>query len=223
MQTTQPNPALPRPLSKPARLLVGVVAAAVGLSTLAIFGLGFMAAAKPLWFLIGFEIVVLVASVFGLLIAAGRYQSAPAIGVMCTAGTYFTGAVLGWLSVRSVPFTELPNLAESQGRVMMLWMLGRIGAAGLLALVAAATVLLRNPRSMNHLVWAGASGLPLAFVGAMAYIGRGWFGETVSSMPGWLAGSIGALLAVVAGALFCIAAHNVIRAFEMGRPEARRG
>lgn len=165
----------------------------------------------PAWMLAGFELLVILAGVFGMLLARGRFRDGPAMALACIAGTILMSSVLGYMS--------------TQGRLgtvsLKPWLLGRLLAAALIAAGAAWTVLSRNRASIPLFIKGAVLGAPVLAV--LGYVGKSKGEVIASALRG---GSLVNLAlvgvgSVVVGVLFCISAHLLIRAFELGRPGER--
>lgn len=231
------------PTSVPSRLVaavVGVVAVVVSLVTV---GAVLLRADQPYWMVVGFEVVVLAAGVFGLLIARGRFRDGPGMALLCVAGALLVAGVLGFYSTKSTPGAPAQLLLRGTAVPMKPWAMLHIGGALLLAGASAFEVLRRNSRSVYYMARAAMAGVPLAALAIAAVMlyrrsqgAKLAYESAVESailqnkpvppVPApmlpewvtWLGGSLGAVLALV---LFCACAHCVIRAFEMGRSSAR--
>lgn len=196
------------PLSKPAALLVLILSGVVALSALA-GGAIMLTTDKPSWFFVGFELVVVMAGVFGVLLGRGKFAEAPAMVLLCLAGAVGVGSVLGYVGAGR-------NLA---GVDLRLWVIGRVGAAGVFAALAGLTVLARRPGP----AWK-ALGTGLVFgVLTLGTLALGWFGR------GWLAAAgtpnvvklvVALVLAVVVVGLLSAAVHYTVKAFATGRLDA---
>ena len=210
--------------------------------SLATVGAVLLRADQPYWMVVGFEVVVLGAGVYALLIAKGRFRDGPGMALLCVAGTLLVAGVLGFYSTKSTPGAPAQLLLRGTAVPMKPWALLHIGGAVLLAGASAFEVLRRNSRSVYYMARAAMAGVPLAALAiAAAMLYRRAQGaklayesavesairqnQPVPSPPApflpewvtWLGGSLGAVLALV---LFCAFAHCVIRAFEMGRSSA---
>jgi hypothetical protein len=97
-------------------------------------GLGVAAGAESAWFVLGFEAVVLVSAVIGLLFGRGRFPDAPAMTLALIAGAVALCTGLGYLSTGAAGYQLGPI-------PMTLVLAGRLAVAGLLALGAAAAAL----------------------------------------------------------------------------------
>ena len=53
-----------------------------------------------LYFLLGFEVVILVATVFGVLLGRRKFGSGAGLGLLCVAGVVLAGSLLGYISCR---------------------------------------------------------------------------------------------------------------------------
>jgi hypothetical protein len=196
------------PLSKPAALLVLILSAVVALSAL-VGGAIMLTTDKPSWFFVGFELVVVMAGVFGVLLGRGKFSEAPAMVLLCLAGAVGVGSVLGYVGAGR-------NLA---GVDLRMWVVGRVAAAGVFAALAGLTVLSRRPGPAWRALGIGAV-FGVLTVGALAL---GWFGR------GWLAAAgapnvvklvVALVLAVVVVGLLSAAVHYTVKAFATGRLDA---
>lgn len=202
-------------LSPAARLVVGVISLAVLVSALVLAAVSLLGTVRPTWLLFGFECVVLVAGVLGLIAARGRFREGPGLALACVGGTILVASFLGWLAVRG----ELPLKGTSVS--LKGWLAGRVAAGLMLGMLGGLTVLARNPESWKYILRALVAGLPLGAMGIAAVALRGRLVDLISGLPGILGVVVWALLAVLAGISLCAAVHCTIRAFELGRGEAK--
>ena len=200
------------PLSRPVRLVVAV-ASAVGLvSALAGMGVAIFVLQPPAWMMFGFELVSMVAAVFGVGVAMGRFADGPALTLLCIAGVWGTGTLFG--RVTAIHHPGLRTLTTDP------WVLGRVVLSVLVLAAAAYAVLMRNPRSWLVLI----RGVVLGGL-ALGILGAGWAlrGSAVLrtvSGPLEILRIVGLFVAALAvGGLLSVGGHLVIRAFEMGRCE----
>lgn len=204
------------PIPKPIRILCIVLCAITALSAVP---LAVSAAIlprlvpdqRPALALVGFELVVLVAAVLGILIGRGRYAQAPALALACVGGTILASSALGWKSANRVlaGFSLDPVLAFR-------------ALAGLFMLAAAALiVLVRDKRSFKSLAKGLALLAPVALVAAALL-----YGPTRSAIERALAiHTMVEIAAAVFGflilaVLVATGGHCIIRAFEFGRLDA---
>ena len=194
--------------------MVGVVSAAVLLSAL---GGAVLALAQPAldpnlrasWALAGFEIVISVAAVLGILAALGKFTDGPALALACVAGTILVGSGLGW---------------QGAGRQLMghplLPLLGaRVVAAMIIGGVAVWSVLERDRRSWKYAIVGGACLAGVIAIAALTVlpIGQRLIIARLSASP------TGQLVAAILGmgvviALSATAVQQLVKAFEFGRP-----
>lgn len=168
---------------------------------------------QPVWLLFGFEVVVGVAAVLGVLFGLGRFAEGPGLALACVSGTILMGSALGWLAAnRQVAGHSITPI------------LGFRGAAALgLGLLGAVCVLSRNPKSWRIAAWGVATGLPV-LIAAAAMIRPG----TRRAIEGAVgrAGTMGTVAAVVGllilAALLCASVHLMVKAFELGRVETEQ-
>ncbi len=157
------------------------------------------------WFVVGFEVLVVGAAVFGILLAKGKFTSGPAI-------------TLAMIAMTAVIATGLELVAKQlavRQLVLHPFFLGRIALAGVFCGVATVLVLNRDKRSWRTCflgIATTAAGVA-AGVGAIVASSR----SNIAS-PGLAALGIVGLLIVGTLVLAClsIGLHLIIRAFEFG-------
>ena len=215
-------------LKRPLGLALGAVCALVGVSALAGAPLSLFAV-KPLWYLLGFEIVVLIAAAYGLLIAMGKFSDGPGLALLCVAATFAAASFFGNQSAtnRDGPSFNLmagpvlgyisKNKEHTIDRLIggvTLFLMLRLAAAGLIAVGAAWVVLQRRPReSLPSLLKAGAFGAGLLGVMAAAWKLR----SQTANLGGFAATMIALVVGLLALGLLSATVHFAIRAFELGR------
>ncbi len=205
-------------IKQPIGLFVGAVNALIALSAIAGVAAALLAAA-PLWYMLGFELVILVAAAFGLLIAMGRFSDGPALGLLCIVGAVAAGSVLGDLSTYLAnpirgPILHVYGKGGMVELPITLFMTLRLAAAGLVALGAAWIVLSRSPRQALASLWRGlvCAGFLLLLLFAV------WRLRSHAAGLAPLVRTLGGItIGVVALALTAAAVHFTIRAFEFGR------
>jgi hypothetical protein len=205
---------IPPPMPAPARF----VALALGSCVLVSNGAGAVfalrASPEPFWGWLGFEIVMAVASVFGVLLGLGKFREGSGIAAACVAGAWFVGTGMGRLQTHAAPSQVLSDP----------WFLARFATAALFAASGAYAVLVRQPRSFRKLAAGGV--MLLVVVGVCGFwlkTGGMWLG---TPQPGAMdIARMGALslLVIGSGVLFCIGSHLVIAAFQMGVPAGQPG
>jgi hypothetical protein len=168
-------------------------------------------AEKPAWALFGFELVILVAGIMGVLFGVGRFREAPAMALACISGTIFAAGVLGWASI-AASVGESRTLAGIPLTPLMLF---RVLAAAGLALSAAWSVLSRQPGAWRPAILGAALGSPAVLLG-VAFVNPGTR-ETVGNVLGHPAGAVAAF--VVLGGLLAASVHLLLRGFEIGSRE----
>ncbi|MFN0133914.1 MAG: hypothetical protein ACKVW3_15465 [Phycisphaerales bacterium] len=109
------------------------------------------------WFLFGFEVVVIVATVLGILLSRGKWNHGLGLGFLSIGGTIFLASAMGWQGAN--------RLLVGQSLTPLL--LARTAVAGLLTLIAINAVLSRRPQAWPRAILGAALGLPvLALAGA---------------------------------------------------------
>ncbi|HMN40675.1 MAG TPA: hypothetical protein PKE29_07490 [Phycisphaerales bacterium] len=202
---------------KPIGLVLAIVCGAVALSALAGAPLALFAA-KPLYFLMGFEVVILVAGVFGVLAAMGRFAEGPGLTLLCVAAIVAIGSLLGDQTAKltnplSGPIVVQVRRAQVEWDVTLFFAL-RLVAAGLIGVGAGWVVLARRPRES-----AGSLVRGLAALGAfVAIVGGGWaLRGAIGRLGPFVATLVGLAAAVAALGLLAAGVHFIVRAFEFGR------
>ena len=199
-----------------ARWIAGVLCAAIAVSGAVFMILGCVADAKPVFTLVGFEVVALVSGVLGVLVATGRLKEGPALAFAMIAGVVFAGTVLGYLSATGQRDFLRPN--GKLGSIPMgLWLHGRVIATLVLGAVAAMMVLTRDRRSLGLFVRGVVCGVPVVLMLLAAWkFGLGGGGTQQGS--GEVIRIVGALVGgVLSLALISASGHYIIRAFEVSR------
>ena len=199
-----------------ARVAAGALSAIALVSAMGMAGVALFMGAQPYWMLVGMEVCIVLAGVFGLLFLRKKFSDGPALALLCVAGTIFAASVLSWLSVsRGITL-------KGDRTVDLKWLMyARIGLAALLAGLASVEVLRRNVLSRGFLLRAVATGMPLLVIAGGLYAGRNVLASQ-KTVPEWIVWTLVSVGAVIAMALLCACGHFVIRAFEMGRPENQK-
>lgn len=199
-----------------ARVAAGALSAIALVSAMGMAGVALFMGTQPYWMLVGMEVCIVLAGVFGLLFLRKKFSDGPALALLCVAGTIFAASVLSWLSVsRGI------TLKGDRTVDLKLLMYARIGLAALLAGLASVEVLRRNVLSRGFLLRAVATGMPLLVIAGGLYAGRNVLASQ-KTVPEWIVWTLVSVGAVIAMALLCACGHFVIRAFEMGRPENQK-
>lgn len=196
------------------RVAAGALSAVALVSALSVAGIALVRGAQPYWLLVGMEVCIAMAGVFGVLFLRRKFADGPAMTLLCIAGTVFAAGFLSWLAVRSGI-----KLKGDQSLNVKMLMLARVGIAVALVGLASLEVLRRDRRSLGLLGRAMATGVPLAIIAGGLFLGRDAL-ATQQAVPAWIVWTLVSIGVVVAMALLCACGHFVIRAFEMGRPES---
>lgn len=169
---------------------------------------------SPQWGSFGYEIVIAVSCVFGVLLGTGRFQQGSGLAAGLIALTWFVGTGMGRL-----PFHNSPR-----GVISDPWFLGRTAASGAVALAGAYAVLCRDSRAWRRLVTGLLLLAPVGAFGAFWMLtGGGWLGASQEGGAGVVKVSALILIALVCGGLFCFGADSIIRAFGYGVPQGQPG
>jgi hypothetical protein len=190
------------------RLAIGGLSVLTGVSAVGLL-VAALLATPPVWFLAGFELLVAAASVFGVLLAGGRFREGPALALACVVGVIGAGSLLAYVG---------PGKAFL-GDAARVYLAARGADAALLGLGACLLVWVRRPSaSFRSLLIAAAWAVALVSVTVLAMKARG----ALSSSPG----AVRFACAVVFGGLMIAtlsgAVHYVVRSFQAGVALPRR-
>lgn len=166
--TTLTSPPAP---PKALLLLTGLLSGMVLLSAAATVLASFVIPARPVWPLIGFEVLIVIAGVYGVLAARGRFAEGPGLAHACVSGTVFAASVLGFLGATG-------QIGEHG---LQTWLLSRVVLAGSTGLIGAWIVLRRTPgavitalRGVTYTAAAvGFAGILMLFDGNLRPTGSG--------------------------------------------------
>ena len=197
------------PVSKTIRVAIGLLSAAIAITSLAAAIAALAIPTPPGWLMFGFELVVLAAAITGIYIARGRFSEGPGLALACIAGSIVACTVLGYVSINRT-LGQFP---------LDLAVLSQLAAAGFLGVLGAMVILLRNPgRSCPLLVKGLVLGLPVLALAVVVLVPQA---RALLGPLGRMQGPTRAIVAVVvfaaAGVLVCASVHLLIKAFEAGR------
>lgn len=206
-------------------MFVGALSAVMALTCLA--GAVLSLANQPsVWYTFGFEVVALIASVYGVLVGLGRYREGPALAILCVSGALAVGALLGYVGAPATTTSKVSDALPALGILgndreligLPLWplMLARFAAAGALGLAAGLVVISRRPSlSVARLTRAVIFGILLGAVAGPLLVLRARL-LALSTFPKLMIGFVAsvAILGLLAATL-----HYGIRAFEAGDPD----
>lgn len=201
-----------KPTPRPILALVGLLS----LFLLASGGYGvWFAIDLQAWFRIGFEVVLVVSGVIGLLTALNRFPSAPAWAMSCVGGAAVICALLANSAGGMGQVAGFSPGAIVRSAITNPHAAARLGAGfGMLAL-AALTLMLRSPAVSFR-----RFGLGVLCLAPVIVIGALWFAGPLSQFFGGLNPIIQTVIAVLAFfsvvALVSAGGHNLIRALEAG-------
>jgi hypothetical protein len=168
--------------------------------------------------LIGFEAVIVMASVFSFLIGLGYFRQAPAMGVFITGGAVLVGACLGEPRLVLRFLGNAGSGVPAGGVDLLPYAYARLAVAiGFFALGALLVLIQRPATSFRRLAVGVALAVPLALMG-VAFANQGIRSSILSLNGIALAGVIVVLMIIVLG-LVAASGHAIIRAFEAGLPE----
>ncbi len=203
------------------RGLAVVCSAAAVVSAVAVLVLAVMNSrqgAKLPYDTLGFEVMIVVAGVFGVLTGLGRYRTGPAVALACVAGTVAVGGLLGLLG-SDAPYHGLPRLDVKRlaGVSMAPMRDAQLALAALLALCAAGAVFSRRPKdSLRHAAMGVGLGVPVVLIAAGMWAMR----SAMGNWPPALQGGVIVFGSLVVLGFLAASVHMVVRAFEVGGQDA---
>lgn len=184
------------------RLLTSVLAVGVCLSGLGLAGVALIST-PPVWFLLGFELLMACAGVVAFQTARGRNQAGPSLTLLCVAGVVAVSAFLGYLGASQ----------QVLGVSLKPVLIARLGASAVFVVVAGWPVLARRPKAS----FGALARSLIAGVGSVASAGAVvWFFGMSASWNGPLRILALFVLGAITLGLFAAAVHCAIRAFQVG-------
>lgn len=192
---------------KPLRLLMLLTSLAAGLAGAACLWIAIFATSAVLWASVGFLVVLLVASVLGILAGTGRFAVGYGIAAVSIAGTIAGSSLFAWRDLASNVGRD-PKI----GPLLMPW-LGFEAICGLaILIVGGLAVLSRRPASFRDIGRSFAFLILAALLLAAGYFGLGKLSDESSGrVIAFAALLLGGLLV---GVLVSLGGHFLIRAFE---------
>ncbi|MGD9690545.1 MAG: hypothetical protein AB7K52_12465 [Phycisphaerales bacterium] len=191
-------------------LALSLLLAASSVAALAACFLGGAGSPVP-WFTAFFEVIVLLAALFGVLLGRGRFASGRSMTLVCIAGAVFASSVLGYRACAG----------QLMGGPVLWGLLGRVALAGAFGLLAAALVMARTPgRSLRYL--AGGFALLTPVAGVAAGWAFGFLSGPLSSLSGTAKTGVIGFAMLIGAVLISVGTHLVIRAFEVALPPDER-
>lgn len=177
------------------------------------------------WGLMGFELLTILAGIFAVLLAMGKFQSGWAIGVTAISGAVMVALVFGlYVGFIMAKQTDFPSLAPLAKYTFM----GRAAAIAGFFFFASIAVFVRNKASLPFIIKSLLCAAPVVMVGAMMKFSVGpgaWINNALNTSSG--TGATSAVLSITLGLFFIIlvsaSGHLLIRAYECGRPERING
>jgi hypothetical protein len=203
-----------------ARVLALGLSAVLALSVLPALWLTLFAGEAVLWFSTVFELLVLAAAMFGLAAGLGRFIQGWALTLVCVGGTVLVCGVFAFLEVRA----NFGSSAAVAGWIKP-YLAFRLALAAAFAGTASLAIFVRNPASWKALMKGALVLAPALAVLAWIGLTGGAFLSATRPSPGAEAARI--LMLCLGGmvliGLISVGAHLIIRAYELGRPEAAPG
>lgn len=209
LHSTLPQP--PRSI----RLLVIVTSVVLGLSALPGLYLSIGEFSGFAWALFGFELVTLLAAVFGILTGLGKFRDGFGLALACLAGAVLLALVFGIHVDARTKIADDPTFRPWVNRMLLLRVLIVFGYS----FCASAGVFARNPKCWGAAVKGLLCLLPVAALGG-AYMKFGLpFAGDGSGQPNALRVIFVLAIGLLMIILISAGGHLLIRAYEFGRPE----
>ncbi|MEM9560128.1 MAG: hypothetical protein AAF995_07455 [Planctomycetota bacterium] len=209
--TAGPHQAPAARLQRVLRLVVVLpLSAAVLLAGLAGAWGAFTIVGRPVWGWMGFELLLVVAGVIGVLTAFGRFRSGPGMALLCVAGTVGVAAFFGSLDAEPNLRAARPDLARFVDPALY----ARLAAAGLIAAAAAGIVLLRSAKSFRPMIVAICNAVPLLIAGAVYLLAWGRIAPALAALPEPVRVILYLLVGLALAIFAACTVHFAVRAFE---------
>ncbi len=197
---------------RPILLIILAISLLCGVTSLTGIALAALASA---WFILAFEIVVLVASIMGALTGFARFNDAPALATLCTGACVFVAALLAepTFAARLIQ----GGAGDSQiiaGVRILPWALARLAAGSLLIALSALIVLLRRPRASLPFLARGLASLAPILAALAAFLFPP-VRSAMNSLPNELLAALAIAGFFLFATLFSIALQQLIQAFEV--------
>lgn len=185
-----------------------VLSGVVTLSALATLAACMIATSTP-WFLLGFEMVVLVASAFGVLLGLGRVSEALPLAALCVAGGIGAASFLGYLgagkSLVGVGAGSIP---------LFWWAVFRVISSVLIACCGGAIMIARKPAiAIGHLVKGVLCGVACVVLAVALWSVKGRL--TAWNLPDVVMAMGGLVVLTILLGLLAASVHLCVRAFEV--------
>jgi len=205
--------AAPPTAPRPPALLLGVEVVLSVVAAVAAIGFAVVAFRGEHYFMLAGQGLAAVAGVFGVLAGRGRFSDGPALAPACVGGALLTAAVIGGLETQVLSIDgEITAFGSPGARASVA---AHAALAALFGVLAALVVLARTPvHSGKYLLTGALVGSPVL---ALAVAWKlGYIAQAEQAMPtvAFQLAVLGAALLAIA--LVSVAAHCVIRAFEVG-------
>lgn len=200
-------------VSGTSRRLFLVAGVLLMVSALGLGALAMIAAQKPAWMLVGFEVVTLAASLILIVFGAGRIKPAGAdMALACIAGTVLVSAGLGYVSVRGV--VGMPGGIVGELRILPVTAFRVLVALFLGAMAVHISLGPDRVRRRRFVIAAVELVIPLVIGGALFAIRANphWTG-----LAGGVRSMIMLLVLAVCGVLLCAGTDLLVRAFVAGQ------
>lgn len=194
-------------------LLIGVVSLLLAFGGVAV---ALFAIESPIWGMLSFELVILVASLLAALTGLGRFSEGFGLACAVLGGCIAAAAVLGSLDAG----TNLTAAASDLARLVRPVLLARVGMGSLLACCGGVAVLSRRPSEWKRFLLGVVLTLPVVVLGLAAATGKlkALLATTGggSSILGLSVMFFGGILSIV---LLSVGGHLLITAFERCRED----
>lgn len=205
-----------KPSPTPVRLLTLLIGAVSTVLALGGVAAALFAISSPIWGMLSFEVVILVASALALLTGLGRFKVGFGMSCAVLGATIAAAAVLGTLDAR----TNLSAAGSPLARFVTPVLLVRVAFGAGLAGLGGIAVLARRPAEWKRLILGAALTAPVAIVGLALVTGR--LSGVLSARTGgaeFLRLSALFFGGVLAIALLSAGGHLLITAFERCRDD----
>jgi len=167
--------------------------------------------------LVGFEAIVLLATIFSAFIGLGKFREAPAMGILIAGTAIFTGAILGETDVFLV-LRGIGRGAATSGVDILPYAIVRLCIGLVFIAMGGMIVLLQKPGRSFALLFRGILlAIPIAAIGVA--LSWGPTRSVIFGLNGYILAGLALIAIFIFGGFLAASGHWIIRAFEAGLPD----
>jgi len=196
------------------RAAIGLLSGVVGAVSALVLVLAVLETPKPVWVLVGSELMAIVAAVFGVLLGLGKFRDAPAFAAACAGGCFLIASAMAWIG--AYPARSVASVSIEP------WIFARVGAGLAILAIGCWLVLARDRAAMRLAIRGIALGAPVLIVVALIVTGRAKPAFTaLGSLPGAFRALVAIIVFLILAGLFAASVDTLVKAFAKGQIRAR--